>query len=506
MNRHQIALIAALLILAVALSACGTGSAPAGSADMPVRPGGAPQGTPPADMPEGRPPMDEKAAEAEAPVVEATPTAAATSTVEAAAGAEPTAAPQAAEPEGADTQNPEQEIAAVIEIGNKTYNKTHEDINAAEVNLSAALVTSGGTLTVGYANVTKSGDTTSLENSSLFGQNAAILGNDKSTLKVLYSTVKTSGAGAAGVYVRGGETNGTVLDTTIETSGDNAPALMAALEASMTVRNATLTTSGENSSAIATDHGNAAITIDGSSASTSGANSAGISATASGDVSISNSSVAASASPAVAIEGTSTVNAVDSDLSTSAEDQPAVYFHQQADNENSGAAFTMSGGSLSNSGSNGALIANSGAAGTVELNKVALSVKSGILIRAQAGEDGEGGELTVRVEGSNLAGKVVVDNASKVSLELRDGATFDGMINSEYTAYNANLTLDASSSWNVTGNSYLTKLRDADGISGNSVTNITGNGYTVYYNSNANIYLKGKIYTLKGGGYLKPLN
>ena len=450
--------------------------------------------------------MDEKAAGAEAPVVEATPTAAATPTVEAAATAEATAAPQAAEPEEAANQNTEQEIAAVVEIGNKTYNKTHEDIDAAEDNLSAALVTSGGTLTVGYANVTKSGDSTSLENSSLFGQNAAILGTDKSTLKVLYSTVKTSGAGAAGVYVRGGETNGTVLDTTIETSGDNAPALMAALEASMTVSNATLTTSGENASAIATDHGNAAITIDGSSAGTSGANSAGVDAAASGDVAISNSSVAASASPAVAIEGISSVSAVDSDLSTSAEDQPAVSFYQQPDNEDSGASFTMSGGSLSNSGNSGALIANSDAVGTVALSKVSASAKSGILILAQAGESGEGGELSVTAEGSNLAGKVVVDNSSKVSLELKDGATFEGMINSEYTAYNANLILDATSSWNVTGNSYLTKLSDVDGISGNSVTNITGNGYTVYYNSNANIYLKGKIYTLKGGGYLKPLN
>jgi hypothetical protein len=206
MSRLQIPFVAALLILAVALSACGTGSALAGSADMPARPEGAPQGTPPADMPEGSPPMNEKADGAEAPVVEATPTAAATSAVEAAATAEATAVLQEAEPEEAASQNPEQEITAVVEIGNKTYNKTHEDIDAAEANLSAALVTNGGTLTVGYANVTKSGDSTSLENSSLFGQNAAILGTDKSTLKVLYSTVKTSGAGAAGVYVRGGET------------------------------------------------------------------------------------------------------------------------------------------------------------------------------------------------------------------------------------------------------------------------------------------------------------
>jgi hypothetical protein len=125
-------------------------------------------------------------------------------------------------------------------------------------------VTNGGTLTVGYANVTKSGDSSSLDNSSLFGQNAAILGNAKSTLKVLYSTVKSSGKGAAGVYVRGEVTDGTVMDTTIDTTGDNSPALMAAIGATMDASNVTLTTSGQNSGAIATDHGDTAITVENS--------------------------------------------------------------------------------------------------------------------------------------------------------------------------------------------------------------------------------------------------
>ena len=62
------------------------------------------------------------------------------------------------------------------------------------------------------------------------------------------------------------------------------------------------------------------------------------------------------------------------------------------------------------------------------------------------------------------------------------------------------------STWNVTADSYLTKLFDEEGISNKTVTNIIGNGYTVFYNSNANVYLKGNIYELSGGGYLKPLN
>jgi len=53
----------------------------------------------------------------------------------------------------------------------------------------------------------------------------------------------------------------------------------------------------------------------------------------------------------------------------------------------------------------------------------------------------------------------------------------------------------------------LTTLSDTGGISGTSITNIYGNGYTVYYLSASNTALGGKTYTLAGtaGGYLKPM-
>jgi hypothetical protein len=52
--------------------------------------------------------------------------------------------------------------------------------------------------------------------------------------------------------------------------------------------------------------------------------------------------------------------------------------------------------------------------------------------------------------------------------------------------------MDASSTWNVTSDSFLTKFADADAISNATISNVNGNGHTVYYNSNANIYLKGR--------------
>jgi hypothetical protein len=50
----------------------------------------------------------------------------------------------------------------------------------------------------------------------------------------------------------------------------------------------------------------------------------------------------------------------------------------------------------------------------------------------------------------------------------------------------------------------LTCLTDSGRISGDTVTNITGNGHTVYYDQSACPALDGQTYTLNSGGYLKP--
>lgn len=297
-----------------------------------------------------------------------------------------------------------------------------------------------------------------------------------------------------------------MLDTTIDTTGDHSPAIMAAIGAAMDVTNATITTSGKNSGAFATDHGDTSITIASSTASTSGVDSPVIDAATGGNISADQSKFTSSASPVVSVKGASMVNLTDSDLSTSADDQALIAFTKGVDDNNSGNKVSISGGSLNNSGSQGALISNTNATVAMELRKVTATIKSGVLIEAKAGEDNEGGVLKVSLSGMDLTGNVVADSTSKVSVDLKDGSKLSGAINPERTAYNTNLSLDSSSSWNVTADSYLTKFADADGISGSSITNITGNGFTVYYNNNANVYLKGKIYTLAGGGYLKPLN
>jgi hypothetical protein len=77
-------------------------------------------------------------------------------------------------------------------------------------------------------------------------------------------------------------------------------------------------------------------------------------------------------------------------------------------------------------------------------------------------------------------------------------------VNPAHTAKAVGLTLDASSTWNVTADSTLTCLTDPEGISGTTVANITGNGHTVTYDAAACSELSGQTYTLSGGGTLQP--
>ena len=83
---------------------------------------------------------------------------------------------------------------------------------------------------------------------------------------------------------------------------------------------------------------------------------------------------------------------------------------------------------------------------------------------------------------------------------LKNNTTLTGRINV------AALSIDSTSSWTLTGNSILTTLIDPSGISGLLVTNITGNGYSVHYDSSltGNEYLGGLTYSLVNGGVLTP--
>jgi hypothetical protein len=157
---------------------------------------------------------------------------------------------------------------------------------------------------------------------------------------------------------------------------------------------------------------------------------------------------------------------------------------------------------------NGPLFYVTNSTGVITLKGVEVSSGSSVLVNAAAGNWGNGGSnggtVIFTADNQTLQGDLTADNISSIDLTLQNSSSLAGAINAAHTAKAANLTLDGSSTWTVTADSYLTCLSDLSGISGTAITNITGNGYTVYYDASACTGLGGQTYTLNGGGYLKP--
>lgn len=164
----------------------------------------------------------------------------------------------------------------------------------------------------------------------------------------------------------------------------------------------------------------------------------------------------------------------------------------------------MEGGSLTAKA--GPLFYSTNTTGYVNLKNVTLNAVSGILLKAEANarwgtEGSNGATVTLVADTQILSGNVLADAISSVSLFLTNGSKLTGSVDAENSAKSANVSLDATSTWNVTADSHVDTLSGLE-ISGNTVNNVVGNGHTVYYSSSSNSALGGKEYYLSGGGKL----
>ncbi|MHC9538563.1 MAG: hypothetical protein AB9903_03505 [Vulcanimicrobiota bacterium] len=381
-----------------------------------------------------------------------------------------------------------------------TETKSGQAYSTSATDESAVKVTNAGTLTLSDSTITSSGETSSADNSSFYGLNAAVLATTASTINLTNSTVTTSGTGANGVFATDSGSSVILKNVTIKCTGRLGHGVDATNAGSLTLTDVNIDTAGANGAALATDRGGGTITATGGTMNTSGTDSPGIYST--GTITVSGATVKATGSEAAVIEGSNSINLTDTKLSGEKKWGVMIYQSMSGDAQGSTGTFTMTGGSLS--AATGALFYVTNATGVISLKGVTTTVTSGILINAAAGNWGtsgsNGGKANLTADGQTLSGNLTTDSISSISATLKNSSTISGTINK------AALTLDATSSWTVTGNSYITTLSDSSGISGTTISNITGNGYTVYYDSSlsGNSYLGGKTYTLNGGGTLTP--
>jgi len=347
------------------------------------------------------------------------------------------------------------------------------------------------------------------------------------------SSISTSNDYGNGVFASmGGTVN--ITDAYISTQGNGAHGLDATYAGTLNLTNVTATTSGNNSSVIVAGIGGGNVTSSGSTYISSGSRSSGIRAAGTASsVNLSGDSVTALDASAVVIEGGNSVviGPASVSLSGALGDDHGVFFYYNpvtADSTAGTGTFTMTNGSItytcdatslspapcpagsaSNDQNNPATlfsVANTSA--TITLTDVTVTNATptdananGTLLTAAALNSGtpgsNGGSVIFNAYGEALTGDVIVDSISTVNLNLAaDSAEpsvpsiLTGTINGANTSgATVNMTIDATSTWVVTGNSYLTTLSNAVGD-----------------NSNITCYTPGQCSVTVGGQLLTGVN
>ncbi|MDO5480416.1 MAG: hypothetical protein Q4F58_01970 [Candidatus Saccharibacteria bacterium] len=381
------------------------------------------------------------------------------------------------------------EITADEEIDGGEFASTNADENAISVS---------GNIAVSLSNITvsKTGDSDGGDSTSFYGTNSAIIAKNGATLTIENANITTDATGANGVFSYGGSattnnssSDGTTVnisDSTITTSKDNSGGIMTTGGGIMNAENLTITTAGTSSAAIRSDRGGGTVTVNKGTYKTTGKGSPAIYSTA--DITVKNATLIATASEGAIIEGKNSITLenlsltdTNSELNGQSTTYKNIFLYQSmsGDAASGEATFTAKDSTITTNKGDSFYVTNTTAIINLENNTIVNNDASGNLLRIQADSWGNsgtnGGIVTLNLTNQATTGNIVVDEISSLTMNLKNGSSFEGVINGE-NAGEVVLNLDASSKITLTGDSYVKSLTNADTTN----SNINLNGYKLY--------------------------
>lgn len=383
--------------------------------------------------------------------------------------------------------------------------KSNETLETSKNDQSAVIVSNGASLTLKNMSILTSGNTSSMDSSSFYGLNAAVLAQTGSKISILNSKINTTGTGANGVFACGSGASIELSNVDIQCKASGAHGVDATKEGKITMKNVNITTAGNGASAaIATDRGGGTISATGGIVITTGTKSPAIYST--GKITVNNATLKSSSSEVAVIEGKNSIIVNNCNMTSKKNYGVFIYQSMSGDAEVGSGMFTMNGGSLTVK--EGPIFYSTNTVGVINLKNAIINGNSGVLLKAGAdqwGNKGENGsQITLIADTQKLTGDVILDDISTAILKLKNNSELRGAINTGKTAKFISLSLDKSSTWYVTKDSYLTSITDEK----SDLTNIISNGHTIYYkkSNSANSWLGGKTINLSDGGKLVPID
>lgn len=347
-----------------------------------------------------------------------------------------------------------------------------------------AVLVDGKQVTLTGITVSKTGGASG-DNADFYGVNAAVLANNGAALTIENAEITSSGAHANGVFSYGKNTSVEISDSVITTSGNNSGGLMTTGGAKMVANGLTVKTTGNSSAAIRSDRGGGTVTVNGGTYTSSGVGSPAIYSTA--DITVNGAELVSTASEGVVVEGKNsvTLNGVTlTDTNTrhagkSSTDKNIFLYQSMSGDASIGTAvFEANNSTITTNRGDTFYVTNTTAEIRLSNNQL-VNNGDGDLLRAEAaawGTSGKnGGNVSMILSNQKASGDVVADQFSTVSLALKDGSAYEGAVNTAGSAGKAEVTLDAGSTWTLTGDSRV------ESISGD-LSGLNLNGHTLYVN------------------------
>ena len=347
-----------------------------------------------------------------------------------------------------------------------TFSSTTADQNV--------FLVSGATLTLnGEITINKSGDASNTEDAEFYGINAAILVQNSSSAVINGVTINSSGKGANSLFAYGSNSTITITNSTIVSTGESsARGLLSTYTGTITGSELTISTTGRSCAALATDRGEGVVTCSKCTLTTAGAGSPVIYST--GNITITDQTTGtATGAQMVVVEGKNSETIKDSTLigngvgNRNGIDSCGIFIYQsQSGDADSGvASFTTTNSSFTVSSSSTSypmfFVTNTQANITINSGNTFV-FPSGIFLDVSAtnssvgwGSSGSnGGDLNITLNGQSITGDITVDDISSMNLYLTNGSYFKGTINGNKTGCVVTVTIDSTSTWELTGNSY----------------------------------------------------
>lgn len=340
-----------------------------------------------------------------------------------------------------------------------------------------------------------SGSSSNTESGDFYGVNAALLSTNGAQITISNANVSSSAQNGNGVFSYGEGTVVNISDSVITTTADNSGGIQTTGGGTTHASNLTVTTSGSSSAAIRSDRGGGTVTVDGGSYTSNGYNSPAVYSTA--DITVENAELTANHSEALVIEGKNSITLKDCVVSGNMSDDKGtssdenvhnvmIYQSMSGDADVGTSMFSMAGGQLISNNGDMLYITNTHCILTLDNVLLNNLDEDGTLMTitgnsashgwGTAGSNGASAEVTV--SNQTLEGNIIVDTISSLNLTLSENSTFTGTINivenqagGTAVSDNACVTIEAGSTWALTGNCTITSL--------DNYGTIEFNGYTI---------------------------